>query len=139
MRYAGVSVPAVASDELVPDKIGVRDSPLKQGFDNPENDAKGHSDRGEAAAETVELSRTRHSGTERRRPPLNIGFIGHDFSEHPTAHMIEGVFVWHTRLANIGRKRKGIAGALETGTGPSTAGMRASDSANSVAAAASCR
>ncbi|CAN0489323.1 unnamed protein product, partial [Ectocarpus sp. 12 AP-2014] len=32
------------------------------------------------------------------RARLKIGFIGHDFDEHPTAHMIEGVFVWQKRL-----------------------------------------
>lgn len=29
---------------------------------------------------------------------LEIGFIGHDFDEHPTAHMIEGIFLWQRRL-----------------------------------------
>lgn len=46
--------------------------------------------------------------------PLNIGFIGHDFNEHPTAHMMEGVFVWQKRLREIERTREGTAGALET-------------------------
>lgn len=37
---------------------------------------------------------TRSEGGER----LDIGFIGHDFDEHPTAQMMEGVFVWQRKL-----------------------------------------
>ncbi|CAM9356113.1 unnamed protein product, partial [Sphacelaria rigidula] len=34
-----------------------------------------------------------------RAPTLDIGFLGHDFSEHPTAHMMEGAFVWQKRFS----------------------------------------
>ncbi|CAN0575473.1 unnamed protein product, partial [Ectocarpus sp. 12 AP-2014] len=34
--------------------------------------------------------------------------IGHDFDEHPTAHMIEGVFVWQKRLS--GTRQHGTGG-----------------------------
>lgn len=49
------------------------------------------------------------------RVSLNIGFIGHDFDEHPTAHMIEGVFVWQRRQAAIKHDRMGVSEELETG------------------------
>lgn len=49
------------------------------------------------------------------RISLHIGFIGHDFDEHPTAHMIEGVFVWLKRLTKINRERCDASEALEAG------------------------
>lgn len=70
---------------------------------------------------------------------MNIGFIGHDFSEHPTAHMIEGVFVWHTRLADAGRKRKRAAKIMEARAWRREEGMRAGDLTMATAAADCCR
>lgn len=34
---------------------------------------------------------------------LTLGFIGHDFDEHPTAHMMAGVFLWQKRFEDDGR------------------------------------
>lgn len=46
---------------------------------------------------TAEGPRQTEDNTQ-ERVPLKIGFVGHDFSEHPTAHMMEGVFVWQRRF-----------------------------------------
>lgn len=53
------------------------------------------------------------SGKNGGRASLNIGFIGHDFHEHPTAHMIEGVFVWQKRLSGIKHEELVFSEALE--------------------------
>ncbi|CAN0486073.1 unnamed protein product, partial [Scytosiphon promiscuus] len=55
----------------------------------PVNPAVAQGDGGEP---TKERSRRRDAETRDRRG-LHIGFVGHDFAEHPTAHMMEGVFV----------------------------------------------
>eukprot|EP00903_Cladosiphon_okamuranus_P013259 g12363.t1 len=44
-------------------------------------------------------------GGHGERVCLNIAFVGHDFDEHPTAHMIEGVFVWQKRLTRNNGER----------------------------------
>lgn len=55
------------------------------------------------------------AGKNVRQASLNIGFIGHDFDEHPTAHMIEGVFLWQKRLSEIKHEELGGWEPLDTG------------------------
>lgn len=49
-----------------------------------------------------EQTKRSNSGMER---VLEIGFIGHDFDEHPTAHMMEGIFLWQKRLGGVSTGR----------------------------------
>ncbi|CAM9226433.1 unnamed protein product [Hapterophycus canaliculatus] len=143
MRYTGASVTWVAPDVVMTDESRTADLPLDQGSDDTVDNGKrlgaAHRGGGESALNMAEEGKIRRTGTEKRRAPLNIGFIGHDFSEHPTAHMIEGVFVWHTRLADAGRKRKRIAEALDSGAARSAEERPTTGFTKSTAAAASCR
>lgn len=45
--------------------------------------------------------------------PLHVGFVGHDFHEHPTALMMEGIFLWQRRHTNTGN-RKGLQEKLDS-------------------------
>lgn len=71
------------------------------------------------------------------RVSLNIGFIGHDFHEHPTAHMIEGVFVWQKRLSGVKHERMGVSEPLDPG-GWGSSGERPANYRVMPAAAAEC-
>lgn len=39
-------------------------------------------------------------GTDPRGGPegLKVGYMCFDYNDHPTAHLIEGLFLWHARL-----------------------------------------
>lgn len=79
------------------------------------------------------------SGSNGGRVSLDIGFIGHDFDEHPTAHMIEGVFVWQKRLAGIKHEIMGVSEALETGGKGSSGEWPATYRTTPTAAVECCR
>lgn len=101
-RYIG-SPSAASTIAAAGDRVDETDRPLsllktKTGLNaGEESHEKAEEQRGHttgAAAATI-------SGVGRG---LKVGFLGHDFDEHPTAHMIEGVFVWQKRLAAIIRE-----------------------------------
>ncbi|CAM9596349.1 unnamed protein product [Ectocarpus sp. 4 AP-2014] len=71
--------------------------------------------RGEVRGTTAGARRHGTTGTGDGRARLKIGFIGHDFDEHPTAHMIEGVFVWQKRLSGTRQHGTGAADHLTSG------------------------
>lgn len=88
---------------------------------------------------TKESSRSRRDARGQGPRGLNIGFVGHDFAEHPTAHMMEGVFVWQKRLAEVRNDERGSEGVLGTGTGDRSRKSRASDGTNYRASKNCCR
>lgn len=112
LRYMEASRVLSAHDGVYTNANRTRDSALvrQQGFRvlAPHQEGVGavYSDGDEAAGAM--------GGESTGRAPLNIGFIGHDFDEHPTAHMIEGVFVWQKRLART-NERTDVSAALERG------------------------
>lgn len=62
---------------------------------------------------------TSDSDAASRDRGLTIAFIGHDFDEHPTAHMMAGVFLWQKRFEDNGRVLRssdigGVAPVAET-------------------------
>ena len=93
-------------------------------------------DRGEPTKERLRRPDTETRG--QRQQGLNIGFIGHDFAEHPTAHMMEGVFVWQKRLAETTCGKQRSEGALETGRGDRSRKSRANDVTDSRASTNCC-
>ena len=36
--------------------------------------------------------------------PLRVGYLSYDFNEHPTAHLVEGLFIHHKRLSDASRE-----------------------------------
>lgn len=63
--------------------------------------------------------KTSDNDASSRDRALTIGFIGHDFDEHPTAHMMAGVFLWQKRFEDNGRVLRpsdsvGVASVAET-------------------------
>lgn len=79
---------------------------------------------GRTTGNTAGNSSGRTARSDGRRPFLNVGFIGHDFDEHPTAHMVEGVFVWQRRLARMRHERDGAVKTPETRGTTSNSGDR---------------
>ena len=85
-------------------KPGVR---MEDGDTGPPMTLDTGDDCGDGGDTTAEGKR----GDEGRGLDLTIGFIGHDFDEHPTAHMVEGVFLWqkrfeeNERVKSTGRKK----------------------------------
>ncbi|CAN0203505.1 unnamed protein product, partial [Ectocarpus fasciculatus] len=92
-----------------------------------------HDGGGEVTGPTAGARRHGATGTADGSADLKIGFIGHDFHEHPTAHMIEGVFVWQRRLSGIRRHGTGAEDNLTSGA------PRANDLTASTVAAGCCR
>ncbi len=111
LRYAEASAALVKPDELRFDKDRTGGSEHELGQDRTGDGDEASSSRS-----------ARTTGSSSKRALLNIGFIGHDFSEHPTAHMMEGVFVWQRKLAGIEHERKDTSAALETGGQSSSSG-----------------
>lgn len=93
---------------------------------------------GDGGEPTKERSRRRDAEIRDRRG-LHIGFLGHDFAEHPTAHMMEGVFVWQKRLAEARDDKEGSEEAFETGRGDTPKQPRADDGSNYGAFENCCR
>lgn len=119
MRYV-ISSPAVVDhDKLHVDEDCTGNSRQDEACGGRTAGEKGvdiaHGDKDGATRDMAGNSSTRVEQTDGGRPFLNVGFIGHDFDEHPTAHMVEGVFVWQRRLARIRRERDSIVKAPETG------------------------
>ncbi|CAM9624943.1 unnamed protein product [Ectocarpus sp. 8 AP-2014] len=71
--------------------------------------------RGEVTGTTAGARIHGATRTDEGRARLKIGFIGHDFDEHPTAHMIEGVFIWQKRLSGTRQHGTGAADHLTSG------------------------
>lgn len=112
LRYVETSTVSGESDQLFTDvnrtgdSVHARQIGLRAQATEGERTSEEHGDGVEATGAL--------SGKSGGRVALNIGFIGHDFDEHPTAHMIEGVFVWQKRLAGIKYERTGVTEALVT-------------------------
>lgn len=119
MRYMEPSTAMVNPDELLADENCTGDSTHDQECGGLVVEEKGvgkaHGNRDGTTGKMGGNSGRRVARTDGGRPFLNVGFIGHDFDEHPTAHMVEGVFVWQRRLARIRREKDGVVKAPETG------------------------
>lgn len=127
-RYAEASVALAKPDEIHVDEDHTGGSEGERGQD-------GASGGDEASSSGSE----RTIGSSSRRALLNVGFIGHDFSEHPTAHMMEGVFAWQRKLTDIEHERTTISEALETGAQSSSGNWTAIHWSAPKTAAICCR
>lgn len=120
MRYVESSAALVKPGESLVDKNCIGDSARcdqESGGREAEEKREG-CDHDETHAGTGNMagnSSRRVARSDGGWPLLNVGFIGHDFDEHPTAHMVEGVFVWQRRLARIRGERDGAVKAVESG------------------------
>lgn len=122
-RYVEASTALVGSHEAFLDENRTRDAAHPEGSDRRtgKHEEIGTEYDGRAGARRHGTTGTGGDGRAR----LKIGFIGHDFDEHPTAHMIEGVFVWQKRLSGIRQHGTGAADHLMSGA-PRTKDLTAS-------------
>lgn len=143
MRYVESSAALIRPDELRIDENCTIGSTNDQGCGGRAAEEKGvgiaHGDRDGATGDMTGSSSRRMARTDGGRSFLNIGFIGHDFDEHPTAHMVEGVFVWQRRLARTRRERDGLVIAPETGERRSPEDRLTNNLTTPMAAADCCR
>ncbi|CAM9712143.1 unnamed protein product, partial [Ectocarpus sp. 13 AM-2016] len=122
-RYVDASTALVGSrsHEAYLSENRTRDAARPEGSDSrtdmQEEKGAEYDGRGEVRGTTAGARKHGTIGTGDGRARLKIGFIGHDFDEHPTAHMIEGVFVWQKRLSGTRQHGNGGVDHLTSGSG----------------------
>ncbi|CBJ48372.1 UDP-N-acetylglucosamine--peptide N-acetylglucosaminyltransferase, family GT41 [Ectocarpus siliculosus] len=120
-RYVEASTALVGSrsHEAFLGENRTRDAARPEGSDRRTDMQEGigveYDGRGEVTGTTAGARIHGTTRTDEGRARLKIGFIGHDFDEHPTAHMIEGVFVWQKRLSGTRQHGTGAADHLTSG------------------------